>query len=162
MPEAIPTPFDITDIPYMAWIPGSMAWLTALLMIATIALGAWLSQRRGPRQSKQGRLLASLLRDLQSLSDERGALYPDRALRLATRMVCTLEGQSWAALSPEELRRRSSSYADTPHKRIISCLADLHEILCQPETDGRMSRIDALVRELADSLSTIINERRRA
>ena len=162
MPEAIPTPFDIAAIPYMAWIPGLMTWATALITVAILALGAYLSQGRNTNQRKQGKLLTSLVRDLQTLSNEQGTLYQERALRLATRIVCTLEGQSWAALSPDELKRRCGSYADGPEKRIISCLAELHETLCRPDVDDRMSSIDSLIREMVDSLTTIVEQRRRA
>lgn len=161
MPDAIPTPFDIAAIPYMAWIPGSSTWATALVIVGLIILGAYISQGRRPTQQKQGRLLKSLLRDLQALSDDHGPLYQERALRLATRIVCTLEGQSWSALSPDELKRRCSGYADGPEKQIISCLAELHETLCRPDVERRISSIDALIRQIVEALRSIIKEKRR-
>jgi hypothetical protein len=160
MPEAIPTPFDIVAIPFMPWIPGTTTWTAALGAVAALLFLAWIAQRPKSTQHQEGRLLSALLKDLQALSDQRGALYQDRVLHLATRIVCTLKGHEWAALSSSELRQRCASCADGAEQKIIICLAELHETLCQPNIQGRRESIDALIRELVMSLAIVLRERR--
>jgi membrane protein implicated in regulation of membrane protease activity len=160
MPEAIPTPFDIIAIPYMAWVPSAPAWIATLVCVAALMLLAWLVQRPRSHSYDEGKILSTLLKDLKLLTTQRGALYQERSLHLVTRVVCTIKGHSWAALSASELRQRCATCADDLERKIITCLADLHETLCQPDRDGRQERVDGLLAELVRSLTAILRERK--
>lgn len=141
MPPTSPTPFDITDIPYIAWVPSIYVWAGAFVItIAAALLGMALSRARSPGR-KAGKLLAALLVDLERSSAGGTVADAQRALLLAKRIAAVTCEPVCAQMSPNELRQRAHRSAGPAEQALFTALAHLEETLYQPASPLRDSSL---------------------
>jgi hypothetical protein len=136
-----PTPFDITDIPHIAWVPSVYVWGGAAVIVAVAALvGMKLSRVSTPRV-RNGALLQALVRDLERASAGRTAAHAERALLIAKRIATVACEPACAQMSPDELRNRGRTAKEPSEKALFTALAHLEEALYQPASPLRDSQI---------------------
>jgi hypothetical protein len=155
MRTPIPEPYDITDIPYIAWVPSLSAWGGILLALAIVAAIVW--RRNNPRSSKGDlKIVDKLIADLKATAQVNGEINLERASRIARRTVSHISGRNVLELTGEELR--ASITEETPGilKRIIDAVASFEEIGYAPSSPER----DTSARELALNLARLIDEYR--
>jgi len=155
MNTPIPEPYDITDIPHIAWIPGIAAWGGILIALALIAAVIW--RRNTPRRSKGDlKVVDKLITELKATTNIGGELSLERASRIARRIVSYISGRNVLELTGDELRASINEETPPILKRIIQAVASFEELGYSPATSQR----DTSARELALQLATLIEDYR--
>lgn len=155
MRTPIPEPYDITDIPYIAWVPGASAWLIATLLLAVLALAAW--RKNNPRGPKGDiKIIDKMLVELRTAVEPSGTINVERASRIARRLTSFISGRNVTELTADELR--ASVEEDTPAslRAIIDAVASFEEIGYAPPSPDR----DASARAVGSRLASLINDYR--
>lgn len=152
MPPAIPTPFDITDIPVIPWTPGLGSWLTALLLLG-LAYAMILGYRR--ILAKQGFAAAAALEDeLATIGADENHTERQRLIKLAQRALVFLQNCDVRGLSSEELITLSAVEGDAQVRKLLTLLAALeNDQYAPPKSHG-----DPEVREHARQLNATLRE----
>ena len=155
MRTPIPEPYDITDIPYIAWVPGLTAWA---LIAATLALAAALVWRRNfPRKtSGDVRIVDQLISELNATASVSGEMSLERASRIARRTVSHISGRNVLELTGDELRASTTEESPPIFRSIIEAVASFEELGYSPASPQR----DSSARELASKLAKLIDEYR--
>jgi hypothetical protein len=151
----IPEPYDITDIPHIAWVPGFTAWAAILSILAIAAASVW--RRNTPRTMKGDlKIVDKLIAELKACATVYGEMSLERASRIARRIVSHISGRNLLELTGDELR--SSVTDETPPilRKIIDAVASFEELGYSPASPQR----DASARELASQLANLIDEYR--
>jgi hypothetical protein len=151
----IPEPYDITDIPHIAWVPGLTTWGALLVILALVAAAIW--RRNTPRGSKGDlKIVDKLIAELKTTTNMRGEMSLERASRLARRIVSHISGRNVLELTGDELR--ASIKEETPQilRRVIEAVASFEELGYSPSSPQR----DTAARELTATLASLIDEYR--
>lgn len=161
MQTPIPQPYDITEIPYMAWSPGLTTWG---VVIAAIAIyGLIVRQRiltRGKRS--ENTVIEGLLKELSALTDQPGELPIERASRIARRLLSHLSGVDLIHLTSNELSDLALTSADSEFSEIVGVVAALEDAEYEPPSDDRESRARSLIGRLTRLTRTYRETRREA
>ena len=157
MQEALPTPFDITPIPYVAWEPNAESWVIVAATFAVIL--AFLLARslfwRGARE----RAVRQLLRELARSQASGPGAACERYSRLARRILSFLVGIDLSGCSADELRRLASASGDQRESEVLELLARIEDCAYAPvgsvqssEVSSLSSRVTAILTEYAGSV----------
>jgi hypothetical protein len=155
MRTPIPEPYDITDIPYIAWVPGLTAWA---LIAAVLALAAAIVWRRNSPRDASGDLtiVEKLISELKATANVSGEISLERASRIARRIVSHISGRNVLELTGDELRASIPEESPPIFTSIIEAVASFEELGYSPASPQR----DASARELASRLAKLIDEYR--
>ncbi len=155
MQTPIPEPYDITEIPYIAWVPGASAWLVALLGIIALALIVW---RRNTPPSPKGdiKIIDKLLTELRHAVDPTGSINLERASRIARRLASHISGRNMAELTADELRASVEEESSARLRDIMRAVASFEEIGYAPPSPDR----DSSARAVGELLASLITEYR--
>lgn len=159
MRPPIPEPYDITDIPYIAWVPGASAWALATTAIAVLAFVVWRKNNpRGPRGDIK--ILDKMLAELRQAVEVRENINVERASRIARRLTSFISGRNVTELTADELR--ASIEEDTPAtlRDIINAVASFEEIGYAPESPERNASAHAVGARLASLITDYRNDLR--
>jgi hypothetical protein len=155
MQTPTPAPYDISEIPYMPWVPSPSVWAAIVVGLALLALAVW--RRNAPRARKGDlKIVDTLITELKASTTASAEVNLERASRIARRLVSYRSGRNVLELTGDELRASVSEETPPTLKRIILAAASVEEIGYEPAS----SRRDAAARELASQLVTLIDEYR--
>jgi hypothetical protein len=155
MNTPIPEPYDITDIPHIAWVPGVAAWGAILIALALMAAVIW--RRNTPRRIKGDlKVVDKLITELKATTNVGGELSLERASRIARRIVSHISGRNVLELTGDELRASITEETPPILKRIIEAVASFEELGYSPASPQR----DTSARKLASQLATLIEDYR--
>ncbi len=148
----IPTPYDITEIPHVAWEPGAWSWLGLIALLAIVALRAY-GTLGSFRDRKGARLVNDLFAELMATSKGQSAISLERASRIGRRLASHLSGINLAELSCDELKAYPAE--ELPHslRDAITSLALMEELGYSPPSPERDTAARAAVLKLAAQLS---------
>jgi len=152
MNEPIPTPFDITPIPYVAWEPSGYVFLLLFVALIIVALGIVLRNRRPG--SRHARVVRQLLRDLDRTEVSASGIECERFSRLARRILSFLVGMDLSGYSADELRDLAAATDDSQEAEALSLIASIEDYAYAPA--GATPKDS--VRELARHIRTILSE----
>lgn len=155
MQTPIPEPYDITEIPYIAWVPGLSAWGCALLGITLLALYVW--RRNTPRPIRGDiKIIDKMLTELRQALEGSGGLNIERTSRIVRRIISHISNRNVAELTADELR--ASIQETTPPRlaAITRSVASFEEVGYSPPSPER----DASARALAKELTSLITDYR--
>jgi Domain of unknown function (DUF4381) len=155
MQTPIPEPYDITEIPYIAWVPGTSAWLIAALAICGLALLVW--RRNAPRKPRGDiKIIDTMLSELRQSVEPAGTVSVERASRIARRIVSYISGKNVAELTADELRAAAEEESSAPLRDIMRAVASFEEIGYSPPSTER----DASARTVGTRLASLITDYR--
>lgn len=108
MPEALPTPYDISGLPQFPYVPGLADWLLVLgiflAILASIAVGTRLRSRIYPGNPKE-----TALRELMAIPrDSSTPLAPEelfKVSRILRRYCSWILSKDITTASPQEIKR---------------------------------------------------------
>lgn len=151
----IPEPYDITDIPHIAWVPGLTVWGAIVAVLALAAVAIW--RRNAPRRIKGDRkIVDSLIAELKVAANVRGEMSLERSSRIARRIISHISGRNVVELTGDELRASVTDETPPILKTIIDAVASYEELGYSPASPER----DASARELVSKLASLIDEYR--
>lgn len=147
MDAPIPQPYDITEIPYIAWSPGLSTWAAVLLGIAVYGLIVW---RKFSTQGKRSEhtVIEGLLAELSALAQQCGELPIERASRIARRLLSHLSGVDLIHLTSKELSDLVLTTTDSEFSEIVAVVAALEDAEYAPPSDEREHNARALIGRL--------------
>ena len=152
MQTAIPTPYDITAIPFVAWAPGLSTWgifVLAFLIIATFVLFInWLKRGRSTYA-----IVAKLLQELTRVSTISSIPQIERVSRLARRILSHLLEVDLSSLSTDELRQRAAVIEDMLARDALTMIAQLKELSYAPQSSQTLGEASTLARTLIKTLN---------
>lgn len=155
MAQQIPEPYDITEIPYIAWVPGTSAWIA--VTAALILLGVYVWRRNTPQAARGDlKIIDKMIAELKTAVGAPAGVNLERTSRIARRLVSHISGQNVAELTGEELR--ASIDENTPPRlaEIMTAVATFEEIGYAPPSPNR----ETSARELGLKLAARIDEYR--
>jgi hypothetical protein len=151
METPIPQPYDITEIPHIAWVPGAEAWGILITALTLVILLVWLAKRRPLKRSDQ-MIVNELLGELRATLESSDRLSAERTSRIARRIMSHLVGGNLSELSSDELRTCQLAANNSNVGEAINTLADLEAIAYAPASPQR----DAAARELGALVTTLL------
>lgn len=155
MQTPIPEPYDITEIPYIAWIPGASAWGIATLALALFALVVW--RRNHPRGPKGDlKIIDKMLQELQQAVKPTGNINVERTSRIARRLVSFISERNVTELTADELRASIEEGTAPSLRAIINAVAAFEEIGYAPPSPER----EASARSVGAQLASLITDYR--
>ncbi len=158
MPDAIPTPFDITPIPHIPWQPGRLEWLFLLAGLALFALAAYYRLR--PRtEPMRVTIIDLLLKDIEQTAKVRSPDAIQRISHLVRRVIEYLSSVEISSMSPGELEVLSRSATPPSLSESLRCLAALEASVYAPPSELQES--DILATTLVRALKEYVNVSRR-
>jgi hypothetical protein len=155
MSQPLTTPFDITEIPYMPWVPEPLVWAGAAMIFLSLTALLLFLTRSKRTERKHGRLLLALLAELQSASAQNDSIHTERALRIARRVTALLVEPMCTQMSPGELRLSGQRATEESAQVLLRSLADLEELLYQPLAPGATTRITALISTISQAATAL-------
>jgi hypothetical protein len=159
MRQQIPEPYDITDIPYIAWVPGTSAWIAITAALALLAAYVW--TRNNPRAPRGDlKIIDKMIAELKAAVDATSGVHLERTSRIARRIVSHLSGQNVAERTGEELRASITEQTPTRLAEIITAVATFEEIGYAPPSPERERSARELGRHLAARIDEYRNELR--
>jgi len=133
---ALPTPYDITPLPYYAYEPGLWEWLVFSAVVAAIFLCVVVVARR----SKQRRSIESFgfaLSELMKLRGESGQCLEKnqlaRLLLIVKRLAGSVIGMPIAQLAPAELQKFLEGALSPAVKELLTRVRELESFKYQPD-----------------------------
>ena len=159
MQQPIPEPYDITDIPYIAWVPGMGAWVAITAALTLLAAYVW--SRNNPRGARGDlKVIDKMIAELKAAVRAASGVNVERTSRIARRLVSHISGRNVAELSGEELR--ASITEETPARlaEIINAVATFEDIGYAPPSPRRESSARELGLRLAEQIDKHRNELR--
>lgn len=160
MSEPIPTPYDIVDIPHIAWEPSVSDWLLAvgLLGMAALAIGvAAILTRRHP----SARALERLLSQLASSNISSPGVECERFSRLCRRIASSIAGVDLSGCTAQELRDLAAASADPQEADALQAIALIEDRAYAPVESTFSKSLSELCESAKDSLATFASERSR-
>lgn len=155
MKTPIPEPYDITDIPYIAWVPGVGAWSLAILTIVVLAFTAW--RRNNPRGPKGDlKIIDTMIAELNQAVGVSESVNVERTSRIARRLVSFISSRNVTELTADELRASIEESTPVNLREIINAVATFEEVGYSPPSPNR----DASAREVGARLSSLITDYR--
>jgi hypothetical protein len=153
METPIPQPYDITEIPHVAWVPGAQAWGILIAALTLVILLVWLAKRR-PLQRSDQMVINELLGDLRATLQGADRLNVERSSRIARRIMSHLVGGNLSELSSDELRTFQLAADNSKVREAIHKLADLEAIAYAPDSPQR----ETAVRELGALVAALLED----
>ena len=147
METPIPAPYDITDIPYIAWSPGLITWAIVISCLAIYAGSVWLRGARGGKD-RDLKVIEDLLKELSALHERRDPLTIERASRVARRLLSHLTGTDLIHLTAAELVELVSADAHSEISEIVRVVAALENAEYGPPSPERDNSASALLGRL--------------
>ncbi len=137
MPATLPTPYDITPLPFFAYEPGARDWLM-VGVVTIVVLGVILFISRRSRRNSTIEAISFALSELMALRrDGEKVLSKDRLARaslIVKRLASSLLGAPIAQFSPNELRRYVESDLSAGSKQLLERILALDAYKYQPDT----------------------------
>ena len=159
MEQPIPEAYDITDIPYIAWVPGTSTWIAVTAALALLAAYVWTKQN--PRRSRGDiKIIDKMIAELKAAVVATSGVNLERTSRIARRLVSHISGRNVAELTGEELRASISEETSTRMAEIINAVATFEEIGYAPPSPQRESSARELGLRLASCIDEYRNELR--
>lgn len=159
MQTPIPEPYDITEIPYIAWVPGASAWLVAVVALSALALIVW--RRNAPRTPRGDiKIIDKMLTELRQAVEPAGSINLERASRIARRLASHISGRNMAELTADELRASVEDESSARLRDIMRAVASFEEIGYAPPSPDRDSSARAVGALLASLITDYRNELR--
>jgi hypothetical protein len=160
LPIPLPTPYDITDIPYVPWSPSSHEWLLLLCAtcMALVLVSAWHFLRRGRKLS---RVVNRLLEEIERSSYQTSIASTERISRAARRVIEHTTRHDLGGLSPDELAAYAARCSDPEEAQALRLIADLESHLYAPPSQEEKDRIREIARTLLPALTNLVELRRR-
>jgi hypothetical protein len=151
MPDAIPTPFDITAIPHIPWQPGRLEWMFLMAALALLALAAYY-RNRPPAQPMRVTIVDLLLKDIELAAKMHSPDDIQRLSHLVRRVIEYLSNVEISSMSPGELESLSRSATPPSLSESLRCLAELEASVYAPPGEHQESGTYAatLVRALTE------------
>ena len=143
----IPTPFDITEIPVIPWIPGTSAWITLLLATIACVLVAKLILYRRSKTTLDG-VAERLLTEMQADFDSGRALSPARYARPARRILEHITKVPLTGLSAREICDLATGNSDALEQMALRRLIAIESISYEPPSLHKEKEQRDGVREL--------------
>jgi hypothetical protein len=151
----IPEPYDITEIPHIAWVPGLSVWGALLVALALVAVAMW--RKNTPRGIKGDlKIVDKLIAELKTTTNMSGEMSLERASRIARRIVSHISGRNVLELTGDELRASVTEETPPILRRIIEAVASFEELGYSPSSPER----DTAARDLTATLANLIGEYR--
>jgi hypothetical protein len=151
----IPEPYDITDIPHIAWVPGLSVWGALLVALALVAVAMW--RKNTPRGIKGDlKIVDKLIAELKTTTNMSGEMSLERASRIARRIVSHISGRNVLELTGDELRASVTEHTPPILRRIIEAVASFEELGYSPSSPER----DTAARDLTATIANLIGEYR--
>jgi hypothetical protein len=159
METPIPEPYDITDIPYIAWSPGLITWT---IVIACLAFYSGIVWRRISRGGKDNdiKVIEDLLKELSALRERRDSLTIERTSRVARRLLSHLTGIDLIHLTATELAELVNTESHSEISEIVQVVAALEQTGYAPPSPERESSARSLIGRLI-TLTQAYREARR-
>lgn len=160
-PSPLPTPYDIVEIPYFAYVPGILAWLAFLLFAALSVQLVKRLRRRKPKNHLRALDLA--VEELQALTGV-GSRPAKDSMAIASivtkRFISIVEGRDLTAQSAQELRELQKGCQDKALAGLLERVIDLDTYRYQPSGAALPGRemIDQLIELLRTYYRTRINQ----
>jgi hypothetical protein len=160
LPKPLPTPYDITDIPYVPWSPGTREWILLLLAAcaALVLISAWHLLRRGRKLS---RVVDRLLEEIERSSHQTSVASTERISRAARRVIEHTTQHDLGGLSPDEISAYAAKCADPEEVQALRLIADLESHLYAPPSAEEKDRTREIARALLPALTNLVEIRRR-
>lgn len=155
MQQQIPEPYDITEIPHIAWVPGTSAW--SAIAVGLLLLAAYVWTRNTPRTARGDlKIIDKMIAELKASVSASTGSNLERTSRIARRLISHISGRNVAELTGEELR--TSITEETPPRlaEIMNTVATFEEIGYAPPSPQR----DSSARELGLRLASCIDDYR--
>ena len=156
MQQQIPEPYDITEIPHIAWVPGASAWMAIAVGLALLGVYVW--TRNNPRAARRDlKIIDKMIAELKAAVSASASSNVERTSRIARRLVSHISGRNVAELTGDELR--ASITEETPPRlaEIINAVASFEAIGYAPPSPQR----DSSARELGLRLASCIDDYRK-
>ncbi len=159
-PKPLPTPYDLADIPYVPWSPGSREWILLLLATcgALVLVSAWHLLRRGRKLS---RVVDRLLEEIERSSHQTSVASTERISRAARRVIEHTTRHDLGGLSPDEIAAYAGKCPDPEESRALRLIADLESHLYAPPSAEEQDRSREIARALLPALTNLVKIRRR-
>lgn len=159
MHTPMPEPYDITDIPHIAWVPGIAAWGAILVGLALMAVVIW--RRNTPRRIKGDvKVVDKLITELKATARAQGEMSLERASRIARRIVSYISERNVLELTGDELRASITEDTSPVLRRIIEAVASFEELGYSPASPERDTSARELALQLANLLEDYRNQKR--
>ncbi|MBX7137493.1 MAG: DUF4381 family protein [Oligoflexia bacterium] len=145
--------YDITDIPYFAWGPDTIAWgALALAALVILIVRMFVSRRRVP----SGSSLESLRLELAKL-ENRAATAPHTALvsqiaLLLRRYLSLQASQDLTTATPAELERLARATPSEARSQILTFIAEQERTLYSPAAATDPIAVIRRAKSLVDQL----------
>lgn len=159
MNEPIPTPFDITSIPYIAWEPGARDWMLAFSVFAAALVGIGLAALL-LRLRSTDRALTRLLKQLSESSVSAPGLECERFSRLCRRILSFLVGLDLSGCTAQELRGMAQATQDEREAEMLGIVAAIEDWAYAPAGAADPATIASLAARARESLHELAKERR--
>ena len=147
-----PTPYDITDIPHIAWEPGILAWIILGAALAILAVRAFVSPGAF-KNRRERKVINALFKDLITTSASSEPISIERSARLGRRLASHLSAINRAELSCDELKAYPTEELPSSLRDAIYSLALIEELGYSPPSNEREVAARAAVLKLASQLS---------
>lgn len=150
MQTPIPQPYDITDIPHIAWVPGAATWSALVVALAAITFLVW--RRNHPHTDRAAKkFLDSLVRELQSAASSK-ELNVERASRAARRVASHVTGINLAELGSDELRSYPTENLAPSLRQILLAVASVEDVRYSPPSGERDAKARVLIADLIEQI----------
>jgi uncharacterized membrane protein YccC len=160
METPIPQPYDITDIPHIAWVPGPATWCGVILTLAALTFIVW--RRKNPHNERAAkRLLDSLVKELQSAAASEHVSV-ERISRAARRVGSHLTDINLAELTSDELRTYPTEALTPSLREILLSVAAVEDVGYAPPSSERDAKARILIADLIERIIAYRSTRRSA
>ena len=161
MPQALPTPYDITEIPLIPWSPGTQEWLVlfALTVVGLLLTAVWHAFKRG--RGLRG-IVPQLLREIERSSRQPTGASAERISRAARRVIEHSTRHALSGLSSHEIRAYAEQCTNVDERTALTLIGELESRSYAPPTQREPAQLEQLARELLASLKVLTDPRRRS
>jgi hypothetical protein len=152
MPTPTLQPYDITDIPHIAWVPGPATWGGVILALAALTYVVW--RRKNPHTDRDAkRFLDSLVRELQSAASSK-EVNVERVSRAARRVASHLTSINLTELGSDELRAYPAENLAPSLREILLAVAAVEDVRYSPPSGERDAKARVLIADLIERIVT--------
>lgn len=160
MDTPIPQPYDITDIPHIAWVPGLVTWCGILLALGALALLVW--RRNNPRHERAAnQLFNAMVHELRAAASSEHVSV-ERISRTARRVGSHLTGINLTELTSDELRAYPPESIPPALREIMLAVAAVEDIGYAPPSPDRNAKARILIADLIERIIAYRSSRRPA
>jgi hypothetical protein len=158
MPDAIPTPFDIVEVPYVPWSPGLREWIAAFVVFLVLFAATWIVSRRKARS--RSKIIWLLLQEIERAANKGGAADIERLVHLSRRVLEHITGRDVSTLSPSELGRAAKEDGSQNVANALRELAALEGEMYAPPSAEHHESMRSAARRLSASLKEFVTTSR--